>query len=137
MKLLTPRLIALLAVASILSLLLPVLPEQFISVVIFADVSVVSLLLPERLISIMARLVAAVCSLVFATSIWVNIFSESAMLERFPFLYRFLGSYCWLVVFLYGLPLFMALAVVAIEKRRLARRCETPRPLQPDDESDT
>lgn len=127
MKVLTPRIIALLAVASILSLLLPVLPAGFVGVVIFADASVVSLLLPERLISIMARLVAAVCIVVLALSIWVNLFLFTTwdLLAGFPYLWHLLGGKGGLAVFLYGLPLFMAFALVAIEKRRHARRYET------------
>jgi hypothetical protein len=132
MKLLTPRVIALLAIASVLSLLLPVLPDRFVSLVIFADASVVSLLLPERFVSTMARLVAAACILSLALVFWVTTLYAIDFRIRFPFLSFFYYSDLWVSVFLYGLPLFMAFALVALEKGRLTRTGQTPNPpLQP------
>jgi hypothetical protein len=122
-QILTPRFIVLLAVASVVNLLLAV---RFISVVIFVDVCVVSLLLPERFISILARLVAGACILLLGLTVCVQFYyaysQGFAVFARFPFLWRFLFPDWWSVVFSYGLPLFLAFAVVAIEKRRFTRK---------------
>jgi hypothetical protein len=137
-QILTPRFIILFAVACVVSLLLS---ERFVSIVIFADVCVVSLLLPERFISILARLAAGACILLFGLVVYDhNYFAGgydykffthykfyipgSDLFIRLPFLYRLLHFDSRFAVFLlYGLPLFLAFALVAIEKRRLS----TPR----------
>jgi hypothetical protein len=105
MKLLTPRIFALLVTASILSLLLPLLPDLLISVVIFIDASVVSLLVPGRFVNIMARLVAVTCILLLALVIFVykSFTFEADLFNRFPRLWEYLYLKCSLHVFLYGL----------------------------------
>jgi hypothetical protein len=125
-QILRPRFIVFFAVACLVTLLLP---ERFLSVVIFADVCVVSLLLPERFISIMAWLAAGACILLLGLVLYrmyayalggydYQFYTPgSDLFIRLPFLYRFLHFDSRFAVFLlYGLPLFLAFALVAIGK---------------------
>ena len=128
MSLLTPRFVVLVAVACIASLLAT---DRFISVAILVEVCVVSLLLPERFLSIIARLVAGVCILQLGLVVCVEYYyaysQGFAVFARFPFLWRFLFPDCWFAILLYGLPLFLVFAVLAIGKRRLARKNQADR----------
>ena len=119
MSLLTPRFVGLFAIACVATLLLT---DRFISVAVFVDVGVVTLLLPERFISIMARLVAGVCILLLGLVVCLLFYYSHgyALFVRFPFLYQFLDPDCRSGIFLYGLPLFLVFALLAIGKRRLA-----------------
>ena len=123
MSLLTPKFVLLVVVACIASLLAT---DRFIGVAILVDVGVVSLLLPEWVLGLMARLVAGVCILLLGIVVCLLFYDSHsrgyALYVRFPFLYQFLSPDCRLDVFLYGLPLFLLFALLAISKRRLARK---------------